>query len=109
MHEMILLNVCYDPKCSSSRRVPGEEIDEMLHFDSQESRHIVVWRQGLFYQLSIYDDKNQLLSVTVLEKYFQDIIDDANKHKGMPAYSCGKIDLFWLLVCILVCPLSSGQ
>ncbi|MPC08983.1 Carnitine O-palmitoyltransferase 1, liver isoform [Portunus trituberculatus] len=65
----------------STVRVPGEEIDELLHFDSQESRHIVVWRQGLFYQLGIYDDKNQLLSVTVLEKLFQDIIDDADKHK----------------------------
>lgn len=65
----------------STVRVPGEEIDELLHFDSRESRHIVVWRQGLFYQLSIYDDKNQLLSVTVLEKFFQDIIDDADKHK----------------------------
>lgn len=65
----------------STVRVPGEEIDELLHFDSRESRHIVVWRQGLFYQLGIYDDKNQLLSVTVLEKFFQDIIDDADKHK----------------------------
>lgn len=65
-----------------STRVPGEEIDELLHYESCESRHIVVWRQGLFYQLSIYDDKNQLLSVTVLEQFFQDIINDASKHKG---------------------------
>lgn len=63
-------------------RSPGEEIDELLHFDSRDSRHIVVWRQGLFYQLTIIDDKNQILSVTVLEKLFQEIIDDADKHKG---------------------------
>ena len=69
-------------------RVPGEEIDELLHFESRESRHIVVWRQGLFYQLSIYDDKNQLLSVTVLEQFFQDIIDDADKHKGKGLFQC---------------------
>ncbi|KAK3853986.1 hypothetical protein Pcinc_039499, partial [Petrolisthes cinctipes] len=65
----------------STVRVPGEEVDELLHYESCESRHIVVWRQGLFYQLSIYDDKNQLLSVTVLEQFFQDIINDADKHK----------------------------
>lgn len=41
-----------------------------------------MWRQGLFYQLNIYDDRNQILSVSVLEKLFQDIIDDADKHKG---------------------------
>lgn len=81
------------PYCGETKdvficRVPGEEIDELLHFDSRESRHIVVWRQGLFYQLSIYDDKNQLLSVTVLEKFFQDIIDDADKHKGKGSCSC---------------------
>ncbi|XP_047476442.1 carnitine O-palmitoyltransferase 1, liver isoform-like [Penaeus chinensis] len=62
----------------SSVRVPGEEIDELLHFDSTESRHVVVWRQGLFYQLNIYDDKNQILSPAELERLFQDIIDDAD-------------------------------
>ncbi|KAK8725563.1 hypothetical protein OTU49_010621 [Cherax quadricarinatus] len=65
----------------STVRVPGEEIDELLHFESCESRNIVVWRKGLFYQLSIYDDKNQILSVSVLERLFQDILDDADKHK----------------------------
>lgn len=42
----------------------------------------MVWRQGLFYQLNIYDDKNQILSPAELERLFQDIIDDADKHKG---------------------------
>ncbi|CAL4107295.1 unnamed protein product, partial [Meganyctiphanes norvegica] len=65
----------------STVRVPGEEVDELLHFDSQESRHVVVWVQGLMYQLWVYDDKNQMLSAGELEKLLQDIIDDANKHK----------------------------
>lgn len=65
----------------STVRVPGREIDELMHFDSRESRHIVVWRQGLFYQLDMYDEKNQILSVTLLERLFQEIIDDADKHK----------------------------
>ncbi|XP_076057083.1 carnitine O-palmitoyltransferase 1, liver isoform-like [Oratosquilla oratoria] len=65
----------------STTRMPGTEIDELLHYDSSESRHVVVWCQGLFYKLYLYDDKNQLLALSTLEKLFQGIIDDANKHK----------------------------
>ena len=63
-------------------RLPGLEIDDLLHYESYESRHVVVWYQGLLYQLDVFDAKNKQLSESCLEKLLQEIINDANKHKG---------------------------
>uniref|UniRef100_A0A2P2HZI7 Carnitine O-palmitoyltransferase 1, liver isoform-like n=1 Tax=Hirondellea gigas TaxID=1518452 RepID=A0A2P2HZI7_9CRUS len=66
----------------STVRIPGKELDELVHYEPQDSRHIVVWCQGLLYALDVVDHANQLLSTHLLQKLLHDIVEDAAQHKG---------------------------
>ena len=65
----------------STVRIPGVEIDELVHFEPHESRHVVVWCQGLLYTIEIVDQNNQILSQQMLETLLAEIVQDAAKHK----------------------------
>ncbi|XP_013409802.1 carnitine O-palmitoyltransferase 1, liver isoform [Lingula anatina] len=67
-------------KACSTVRVPGEDCDELITHKS--SKHIVVMRKGLFYQVDMYDANRRMLNVQTLEKKMQWIMDDADKHEG---------------------------
>jgi hypothetical protein len=58
-------------------RIPGEEIDELRHFDSTESKHIIVYYRGLYYSVECVDYRNQILSPSSLQYQFEWIINDA--------------------------------
>lgn len=57
-------------------RIPGEEIDELRHYDSKVSRHIVVNYKGFYYRVECFDAKNQILSPTSLQSHFDRIITE---------------------------------
>jgi len=61
-------------------RIPGEEVDELRHFDSAESKHIVVNYRGMYYTVECYDERNKILSPTSLQAQFEWIIKDAEEH-----------------------------
>lgn len=72
----------------STTRVPGEEIDTLVHYDMLETKHVVVYCKGVMYALEVYDAHRRLLSPQILHKQFQWIIDDADNHQG--EYSQGQ-------------------
>ncbi|KAB7494109.1 Carnitine O-palmitoyltransferase 1, liver isoform [Armadillidium nasatum] len=61
----------------STYRVPGIEMDELVNYESSKSRHIVVYFDGIYYCVTVYDSGNQPLCPSTLEKIFQDIMEDA--------------------------------
>ncbi|XP_070535629.1 carnitine O-palmitoyltransferase 1, liver isoform-like isoform X2 [Ptychodera flava] len=63
----------------STVRIPGEEMDELVHYDSYESKHIVVMRKGLYYKLDMYDVNGQVLAPMTAAKQLEWIIEDADK------------------------------
>lgn len=63
----------------STTRVPKDEIDELVHYESSVSKHIVVICRGVYYKLNCYDHENNLLAAKKLEEYFQYIVEDAEK------------------------------
>lgn len=62
--------------------MPGTEMDELIHYESSKSRHIVVWCKGFYYCMPICDDGNQLLCAHSLEQLFDEIREDAEKQAG---------------------------
>lgn len=58
-------------------RVPGEVVDELRHYDSTVSKHIVVNYLGVYYRVECYDVKNQILSPAALQAQFEWIMRDA--------------------------------
>lgn len=64
----------------STVRVPRSEIDELVHYDSSESKHIVVVCRGVYYKLDCYDVNNNPLTAKKIEEYIQFLVDDADKN-----------------------------
>lgn len=54
-------------------------MDELLHYDTSESKHVVVVCNGYFYRLDVTDCKNQCLSAKSLEQQLQWIVDDVQR------------------------------
>jgi len=65
-------------KIFSTTRVPGEEMDELVHHSSAESQHIVVNRRGMLYKVDVVDKRGALVSPTALEKQLEMIVEDAD-------------------------------
>lgn len=64
----------------STTREPRDEIDELVHYESSVSKHIVVVCQGVYYKLNCYDCDNNPLSSKRLEEHIQYLVDDAEKN-----------------------------
>lgn len=69
----------------STTRVPGVDIDEISHYSSTESRHVILQHKGFFYKLDVYDAANQILFPTTLEHQIEWIMEDAKKHVASEA------------------------
>ncbi|XP_048749687.2 carnitine O-palmitoyltransferase 1, liver isoform-like isoform X2 [Ostrea edulis] len=67
-------------KMFSTTRIPGEECDTLLTYDSTVSKHIAVWRSGVLYKFDIFDKNGRLLTPTLIQKQLDWIIKDAEKH-----------------------------
>lgn len=67
-------------KMFSTTRIPGEECDTLLTYNSTVSRHIAVFRKGVLYRLEMYDKNGRLLTPTLIQKQLDWIIKDADKH-----------------------------
>lgn len=67
----------------STTRVPNEEFDKLVHYDTSVSKHIIVIYQGVYYKLQCYDYDNNPLSSKRLEEHIQSIVDDAEKHSHL--------------------------
>lgn len=50
-----------------------------MHYDTSESKHVVVQSNGHYYKLDVYDAKNQCLSSKALETQLQWILDDIER------------------------------
>lgn len=55
-------------------RIPGKEMDKLVHVPAEQSRHIVAYRKGLWYKVPVFR-KNAIMSPTELECQFQKIWD----------------------------------
>eukprot|EP00106_Octopus_bimaculoides_P020375 XP_014787817.1 PREDICTED: carnitine O-palmitoyltransferase 1, liver isoform-like [Octopus bimaculoides] len=64
----------------ATTRIPGEEIDTLVHTES--SKHIAILRRGLIYKLNMYDIDGKLLSAASLQKQLEWIIDHADQHQS---------------------------
>lgn len=71
-------------------RIPGEEIDELRHYDCAVSRHIVVNYKGFYYKVECFDVKNQILSPPSLQAQFDKIIAEveAKLARGESSNNC---------------------
>lgn len=66
-----MIIVCY------MSRIPGEQVDELRHYDSADSKHIIVNYLGISYRMECYDIKNQILSPSAIQTQFEWIMKDA--------------------------------
>jgi len=64
----------------STTRIPGLEIDELRNYKPQNIKYIVVQRKGFYYKVDVYDALGNILTPQNLEKQFEWIIQDADKH-----------------------------
>lgn len=64
----------------STTRVPRQEFDELVHYETSESKHIIVVCRGVYYKLNCYDCENNPLSAKRLEEHIQYLMDDAEKN-----------------------------
>ncbi|XP_071497775.1 carnitine O-palmitoyltransferase 1, liver isoform-like [Diadema antillarum] len=64
-------------RCLSTTRVPGEECDELVHHDN--SKHITIYRKGLFYKVDTHDARGKVISAAAIEKQIEWILEDADK------------------------------
>eukprot|EP01129_Flabellula_baltica_P004566 TRINITY_DN1596_c0_g2_i1.p1 TRINITY_DN1596_c0_g2~~TRINITY_DN1596_c0_g2_i1.p1 ORF type:complete len:587 (-),score=107.53 TRINITY_DN1596_c0_g2_i1:2916-4550(-) len=69
------------PMCMNSTRNffhtcrnPGQDVDFVTRFTPDESRNIVVLFKGLFFSFDAYDEENNLLPLTTMEKIFECIL-----------------------------------
>ncbi|XP_037516905.1 carnitine O-palmitoyltransferase 1, liver isoform [Rhipicephalus sanguineus] len=69
----------------STTRVPGVDIDEICHYSSTESKHVMLQHKGFSYKLDVYDAANQILFPTTLEHQIEWIMEDAKKHTASEA------------------------
>ncbi|CAG2122973.1 unnamed protein product, partial [Medioppia subpectinata] len=65
----------------STTRIPGEEMDELIHYDTKRSKHIVVVCKGVYYRVDVFDSKSQQISSRNLEQKIEWIIKDATEHE----------------------------
>jgi len=75
----------------SSARIPGEEVDEIVHYTPAESQHIVVNRRGLMYRLEVVDTHGCLVCPTALEGQLAWIMQDADSRASDVPQSHRKI------------------
>lgn len=64
----------------STTRVPAKEFDKLVHYETSESKHIIVIVDGVYYKLNVYDCENNPLSSKRLEEHIQYLVEDAEKH-----------------------------
>ena len=67
----------------STTRVPHKEFDELVHYESNLSKHIIVVCHGVYYRLNCYDCENNLLSAKRLEEHIQTLFEDAEKNSQL--------------------------
>jgi hypothetical protein len=72
----------YEPLFSTTR-VPHKEFDELVHYDTSESKHIIVVCRGVYYVLDCFDSENNILSAKRIEEYIQHLVDDAEKNSHL--------------------------
>lgn len=64
----------------STTRVPHHEFDELVHYETSESKHIIVICRGVYYKLNCYDCENNPLTAKRLEEHIQYLMEDAEKN-----------------------------
>ncbi|XP_058800409.1 carnitine O-palmitoyltransferase 1, muscle isoform-like [Phymastichus coffea] len=57
----------------NSARIPGMEIDEIVHYD--DSGHVAVYHKGRYFRVPIYH-KNRILQPSEIELQIQSVLDD---------------------------------
>lgn len=67
----------------STTREPREEIDELVHYETNVSKHIIVVCHGVYYKLNCYDCDNNPLSSKRLEEHIEYLVGDAEKNCHM--------------------------
>ncbi|XP_050397070.1 carnitine O-palmitoyltransferase 1, liver isoform [Patella vulgata] len=80
----------------STTRIPGEDIDELVHYSSSESKHIVVLHKGVMYKVDVFDCHGKIIPPQILEKQFNWIVVNASFQqeamsemcKSIPALTC---------------------
>lgn len=65
----------------STTRVPGEELDSLVHYESSVSKHIVVYRKGGIYKVDMFDKNRKLIPAADLQKLLCWIMHDADNHQ----------------------------
>lgn len=65
----------------STTRIPGRELDTILHFDRDESRHVVVFHQGAFFTLPVFHQTGEQLDVLELEAQLKWIVDSSARRE----------------------------
>ena len=60
-----------------------KDMDELIHYDTKDSRHVIVVCNGLYYKIDVYDSDNQIISMKSLEEKIDWIITDSNEQKDL--------------------------
>lgn len=72
----------------STARLPGRECDEIKHWESSNSKHIVVNCRGTHYKVNVYRKDGSIRAPDELEEIFAQIKRDASTRKPRPAEAC---------------------
>eukprot|EP01138_Halocafeteria_seosinensis_P008119 gb/GECG01008297.1/.p1 GENE.gb/GECG01008297.1/~~gb/GECG01008297.1/.p1 ORF type:complete len:597 (+),score=61.96 gb/GECG01008297.1/:1-1791(+) len=66
----------------STTRIPGKECDEIVHWDPEESRHIIVLCEGRYYVMPVYTSNGRILTPAQLQLQLTEIRADALSKKN---------------------------
>ena len=72
-------DMSYCRRMFATTRVPGAVKDELVHYDAQAARHILVMRRHQIFTLQVLDDEGRCMSVAELARAFQNIRDLADQ------------------------------
>ena len=54
-------------------------MDELIHYDTSESKHVIVQSNRHYYKLDVFDARNQFLIAKAIEKQLQWILNDIER------------------------------
>eukprot|EP00162_Nutomonas_longa_P006294 comp16869_c0_seq3/m.27536 comp16869_c0_seq3/g.27536 ORF comp16869_c0_seq3/g.27536 comp16869_c0_seq3/m.27536 type:complete len:855 (+) comp16869_c0_seq3:60-2624(+) len=65
-------------------RIPGREMDQLTYRKTDQSRHVVVFKNGIYYAFPVYDDRRRALPLHEIYRQIKFIMSDAAQGPDRP-------------------------
>uniref|UniRef100_A0A7S4L7K7 Choline/carnitine acyltransferase domain-containing protein n=1 Tax=Paramoeba aestuarina TaxID=180227 RepID=A0A7S4L7K7_9EUKA len=68
----------------STTRIPHREEDEVVHFESADSRHVIIYYKDTYYRLNVYKKNGRILTPYEFQVLLEHIKSDHQQRKRIP-------------------------